>query len=179
MRKNFALAAMLVSLVSLSAFADDEDMGRCPGPDCKVKTKKVCFNLQCTYGDHHENETSIDPEGGHDRNCRAAATFVKAVTKDGGEVSDDSNSHNNPRFEVKCGKDSLTDNSARRFTTLLGTRIQREQGPFPAILLPRGALHSGSDNLAGFHVAKSVLEVDTGHKVKHLHGTCYIWTGNP
>jgi hypothetical protein len=179
--RAFALVGMVVfALSSGMVQADDsvinpnsgDDHRHCPGPDCKPKTKEVCFNLVCYYNDHKQ------PEGY--KNCRAAATFTKDVTLDGGEVEDDSNHKNNPQLEVSCGGSTLFfNNSARRFTNLLGTRIQGETGPFPAVLLPRGALHSGADNTSGDHTSPSVLELDTGSYLTRSKGFCHIWTGRP
>ncbi len=143
----------------------------CPEGNCEPKTKEECFNLVCHYKNKREH-------GGFER-CRAAATFVKDVTLDGGEVRDDSNKRNHPSFEVVCDSTPIYNNGAYRFTDLLGTRIQAQTGPHPAITLPRGALHSGTDGTSGDHISPSILEVDTENGVDRLHGQCYIWTGNP
>jgi len=90
-------------------------------------------------------------------------------------VDDESTGRENPTLVVTCDDRKVFNNSARRFTSLLGTRIQGETGPFPSILLPRGALHSGANNTSGDHVSDSILELDE-HR---LEGSCHIWTGFP
>lgn len=174
MKKTIS-TAMLALLFALPALATDRE-GDCDGRDgrdCKPKTKDVCFNLVCYYVDHK------NPKGY--RNCKASAVFDKAVTLDGGEFRDDSTSKNHPQFEVAC--DDLSpyhSNSALRFTSLLGTRIQAQTGPHPAISLPRGALHSGPDGFSGEHISRSVLEVDAGDEgLLKTDGVCFIWTGQP
>jgi hypothetical protein len=86
---------------------------------------------------------------------------------------------NNPKLEVVCDGETIFNNSARRFTGLLGTRIQGESGPFPALILPRGALHSGANGGSGPHVSKALIEIDDGRRVFQEEGRCHIWTGNP
>jgi hypothetical protein len=143
----------------------------CKDGKCTQPTKDECFNVSCSY----ENED----EHGIPHTCKAVSTFTKAVTLDGGEVEDDSTIHNNPSFEVSCDGQIIYNNSARRYTGLLGTRIQGETGPFPGIFLPRGALHGNAPDDAGYHVAVSYLQVDTPSVPARLRGQCEIWTGNP
>jgi hypothetical protein len=166
----FAFAGVALSLFAPSAFAEPDSLPDCPpGRACRVPSKEVSFNLVCYYNDRH------NPEGYE--NCKAAAKFQKDVTTDGGEVADDSTFKDNPQLEVSCGHSTLFNNSARRFTDLLGSRIQGETGPHPAITLPRGALHSGSDRTSGDHVSSSTLEIDIGTKLLRTQGICYIWSG--
>ena len=122
----FSMAAMTGSGV---ARAD----GDCPGHDCKPKTKPVCFNLVCHYRDKDNHDDM--------KSCTAASTFVKDVTVDGGEVVDDSDDQGqgpnlfddndqdrrNPTFQVNCDDKILFNNSAHRYTSLLGTIIQGEE----------------------------------------------------
>lgn len=166
---KLAIFSSLALLLGASmAFADDADS--CDGPNCRVPTRTTCFNVVCYYQSEMDNF----------KNCRASATFKKNVTKDGGEVADDSTFENNPRFEVQCDGKTIFNNSARRFTGMLGTRIQAEAGPLPAIFLPRGELHGdGYRGNAGDHVSMSYLELDTQNGPERLQGTCHIWTGAP
>ena len=168
MRKHVALLAGLFALTSGlgNAFADDEHHPPCR--DCQDPTRETCFNLVC----HYEFEGEGTP-----RHCTASTIFNKAVTRDGGEVQDDSNLSNNPRLEVSCDDKVVFANSARRYTDLLGTRIQGQTGPTPAILLPRGTLHSGSEGSNGGHYSRSILEIDTGQHFLRGKGKCFIWTG--
>ena len=148
--------------------------GQQPGcPDrCELPTQMACFNLVCYYNN------AENPDGY--KNCKVASRFNKLVTIDGGEVQDDSTIPDNPEFEVSCEDKLIYNNSARRFTDLLGTRIQGEAGPHPSITIPRGALHSGVHGTSGDHIAPSVFEIDTGsHGLLRTRGTCYIWTGVP
>jgi hypothetical protein len=167
---------MLLALGSTSAMAHDDDDnnhgGHCPGGrPCEPKKKDVCFNVQCDF------YNADNPVGF--RSCKAAARFHKNVTRDGGEIQDDSNSSNNPEFEVNCEGVQLYNNSSHRYTDLLGTRIQGQSGPFPAILLPRGSLHSGANGTSGDHVSPSILEIDSGSRIVRTYGSCHIWTGEP
>jgi hypothetical protein len=150
---------------------DRDDDRDCPGRECRPPTKTTCFNLVCYFDDEK------NPHGF--KSCKAAAKFNKRVTVDGGEVQDDSNLGDNPQFEVTCDNKILFNNSARRFTDLLGTRIQGETGPHPSISIPRGELHSGSDGRSGDHISPAVLELDTGNQLLRTRGQCYIWTGAP
>ena len=180
-----------ISAVGSLSFADegpgqqspgqDEHPGqghpRCPDGNCNPPTKSICFNLVCHY-----NFPGEGPDQGQHRegkSCKVAARFEKLVTIDGGEVTDDSTHPNNPELEVSCDNKMVYNNSAHRFTDLLGTRIQGEMGPHPAITLPRGALHAGAGESSGSHVAASVLELDTGRGFERARGTCFIWTGLP
>jgi hypothetical protein len=185
LRFSFTMAPAL-ALAAPAALADPRDEGRdCRdgrgGRDCKPRTKDACFNIVCYYKgkDHHDDD--VDADHGDFKSCKAAAKFVKAVTKDGGEVADDSDHRNSPELEVACDGQTLFlhNNSARRFTDLLGIRIQGLSGPHPAITLPRGALHTGPNGTAGSHVAPSTLELNLDSKVLRQRGVCYIWTGEP
>lgn len=179
MRMMIVLSALVLSLgASVSMASEAMDPHRpdphhpgCPGHGCEEKTKDVCFNVVCYY---HNPQ---NPPGY--KSCRAAAKFQKDVTLSGGEVEDDSNVKNNPELEVSCENTVLYNNSSNRFTNLLGTRFQGQTGPFPAVLLPRGALHSGSNGSSGNHTSSSILEIDSTHGQLKAQGSCYIWTGAP
>lgn len=181
MRSFVVLGILAMALGSSFAFANDggqqgggqQDGGQQGGPgcpDCAPETEEACFNLVCNY--------EFEPSSGV-RKCSVASTFVKDVTKDGGEVVDNSDWKNNPIFEVSCDGEKIFNNRARRFTDLLGTRIQGESGPTPAILLPRGQLHTSADGQGGGHYSRSVLELDNGHGFIRGKGSCFIWTGYP
>jgi hypothetical protein len=146
---------------------------------CKVPTRDVCFNLVCHYD--FDEDVKISGDEDHIRHCTAASTFRKDVTLEGGEVADDSGREddNNPTLEVSCNGRKIWGNSAHRYTDLLGTRIQGQTGPNPAITLPRGELHSGPDHRSGSHYSRSTLELDLGEKVVRAKGSCFIWTGAP
>jgi hypothetical protein len=144
-------------MISNLVIADD-----CKDKDknCPVPKKVVCFNILCNYQKRHD-------EKGKYESCRSAAKFQKWVAEDGREVRDNSARPYNPRFEVECDYMTIFNNSANRYTDRLGTRIQAKKGPYPATLLPRGALHEGH----GYSL--SALEVEG----QILRGHCYIYTG--
>lgn len=133
------------------------------------------FNLVCYY------RQPTNPQGF--QNCKAAASFKKHVTLDGGEIADESPDPSRPLsaeipfFKVECDNVSVYGGDrGRRFTDLLSTRIQALTGPKPAIYLPRGSLHVGQ------HISDSYLEIDTGlpdNDSLRTVGKCYIWTGAP
>jgi hypothetical protein len=128
----------------------------------------------CTYDFGHH--VVVNDDGHYARSCTVSATFRKDVTLDGGEVQDDSNGENHPQMQVECdGRVIFGPSGAHRFTDLLGTRIQGQSGPTPAVLLPRAALHSGADGQSGSHYSQSILEVG-GERAR---GSCFIWSGNP
>lgn len=167
--RSYAILGMLAFLIgSANAGIARADGDQCP--DCKPPTKPVCFNLVCSY--------QFDGWDKH-ASCKVAATFVKDVTKDGGEVTDDSQDDNNPRLEVSCDGIPIFNNSARRYTDLLGTRIQGQEGPDPAVTLPRGELHTGPDGISGGHYSYSTLELDDDTLRRSAKGSCFIWTGYP
>lgn len=139
-------------------------------PACHEKTKTVCLNLMCNYTFKY---------GDKERTCTAAAVFDKKVTKDGGEVSDVSGKDDAVKMEVSCEGYPIWNPPARRFTDLLGTRIQGQQGPDPAISLPRGVLHSSEEGKGAGHYSYSTLELNTQDGFKRAHGSCFIWSGNP
>jgi hypothetical protein len=183
MYKLAFVSIVLITMVSGFAKADDgSQQGPGQGPDqgpqqgqchdCQPKTKPACFNLVCYY----DNIQSPHDEFRH---CKAAATFNAPVTIDGGEFQSDSRDGNNPQLEVTCDGNVIFNNSAHRYTDLLGSRIQGETGPHPAILLPRGELHSGADDHSGDHQSPSTLQLDGQDGPVSAQGTCYIWTGNP
>ncbi|OFZ19478.1 MAG: hypothetical protein A2X94_09010 [Bdellovibrionales bacterium GWB1_55_8] len=131
----------------------------CTGKDCESVAKLVCFNLLCNY------EESA-PKARY-RKCESAARFEKWVTGDGSEIPDISEHPLNPEFEVACDDELLFNNSAYRYTDALGTRLQAQAGPYPATLLPRGALREGH------RYVLSTLELNG----QTLRGHCYIYTG--
>lgn len=149
--------------------------------ECKVPKKTVCFNVYCQFEDKKDSDDDReDADSLRDfHECTAAATFKKEVTVDGGEVVDDSNFENNPELNVVCRGNKIFNSSANRYTDLLGTRIQGESGPFPALLLPRGALSSGADNRSGDHVTFGSLELTLKKGLVHKKGKCFIWTKAP
>lgn len=120
---------------------------------------ETCFNAVCSY--------QREGEDGRYEKCQAAAVFRKWVTAEGDEIADKSAFPQNPMLEVECDQRVLHNNGARRFTDALGTRIQAQAGPYPAILLPRKALREGH------RYEPSALELDG----QHLRGYCYIYTG--
>lgn len=176
---------MLIFAFGINAGANDCECKpgeKCPPPKC---TKEECFNIICHYKSHNEKNDGYEK-------CQVAARFLKNVTLEGGEVEDSSEQPkdhhgNGPRegeppnnegphrdffdhqFEVKCDGHLIYNDGARRFTDMLGTRIQAETGPYPAILLPRGTLH------AGHHYAPSWLELGE----QNMRGSCYIYNGQP
>ena len=165
--KRFVLAFTLVALQgAVPAFADD-----CPNGNCEPRTRETCFNIQCTF----ENPNA---PAGYQR-CEVSAVFDKKVTLGGGEVRDDSSQRDNPEFQVTCDGSSVFNNSARRFTDLLGTRIQGETGPHPSLSLPRGALHTGAHGGAGSHYSPAALELNVLGQWIRTGGTCFIWSGAP
>jgi hypothetical protein len=107
--------------------------------------------------------------------------FVLLRTIDGGEVQDDSTDSNNPQMQVSCDGTSIFGPSGtHRFTDLLGTRIQGQMGPNPALLLPRGALHTGAEHdTSGSHYSQSMLELRGEDGPSRAYGKCFIWTGAP
>jgi hypothetical protein len=177
MRKLTYLAIFAVALAAGAARADDGGGDDCDGIHCRPRTRDVCFNVVC----HYDLDRDLGDRGdGHDegRHCKVAAEFVAPVTIGGGEVTSDSDERSAPRFEVTCDGKPVYNDSAHRYTDLLGTRIQGETGPHPAITLERGALHTGPDHDSGYHQSPSTLILeDEGVKVGH--GTCDIWTGAP
>jgi len=173
MKQLILLGVLSLSLALSSAFAqaaDAADVGiKDTCPNCTPPTKPVCFNLMCHY----------ESDGPTDKSCTASSTFIKNVTIDGGEVVDDSASPNNPTFEVSCDATTIYNNSSYRYTDLLGTRIQGQEGPDPALLLPRGELHSAAAGTNGGHYSDSILELSGPDGFHRVHGQCFIWTGNP
>ena len=162
--KHFLPLALFFAftLTPFKALADDKCKGgNCPPPLPPPKT--VCFNVVCTY-------KCENPKGGEFSTCQAAAKFEKWVTGDGDEIRDDSQYPDNPEFEVACDDQVLYNNSGRRFTDEQGTRIQAEEGPYPAILIPRGSLREGH------HYVLSALEL---FNQQQLQGYCYVYTGAP
>jgi hypothetical protein len=156
MLKPVTLMMMILALQSTSAFAGE----KCPdGKKCEEPPRQVCFNMLCTY-------QSDDPHARYQL-CHTAARFVKWVTNEGEEIFDDSEHPFNPEFEVECDEDLLFNEGARRFTDRLGTRIQSQTGPYPATLLPRGALHDGH--------RYEISTLEMGDEI--LRGYCYLYTG--
>src|SRR5690242_19757913 len=124
--RTLMLGMLIYAFGANLALANDAE-DNCHGPHCKPKTREVCFNVVCSFIDK-------DQPAGYE-NCRVASTFNKRGRLGGGEVEDDSVQATNPQLQVKCEGGTIFNNSARRFTDLLGTRIQGETGAFPALIL--------------------------------------------
>ena len=118
------------------------------------QNRTVCLNLLCNYE-------------GENQKCQAAAQLEKFVSLRGDEVEDRSEHPFHPEFEVACNDSLIYNGIGYRFTDALGTRIQAQSGPYPAILLPRGVLRDGHRYLI------SSLELGD----ENLRGYCYIYTG--
>lgn len=138
--------------------------------DCKDPDNLTCFNIYCRYEEsRHDDDKSDSFTDSHDsyEKCRAASQFKKNVGDDGSEIEDRSYPPFNPRMAVECDGSVIYNNSAHRYTDYKGTRIQAQHGPYPAILLPKGALRDDH------HYVRSVLELSD----QTLKGYCYIYTG--
>jgi hypothetical protein len=147
---------MLSSLIASSpARSEEELVEKCK--DCEPP-HEICFNAYCNY--------ARDDRYGFEK-CRAVSVFKKLVNADGSEIFDVSRRPNNPQFAVECDGRAIFNNSARRYTDYMGTRIQAETGPYPAILFPKRALSDGRGYVA------SSLELDG----QILKGYCYLYTG--
>jgi hypothetical protein len=165
--------------------------GLCVREPCEL-VKEERFNVVCNFRAHDQvSRLEFNSEAprvvpseternvAHNRmfkQCRVVTTFYKHVTVDGAEMNDESDLINNPWLEVRCDGLTVFNDRARRFTALLGTRIQGESGHFPCLQLPRGTLHSGSNGTSGAHVAQAFFEVDVGNFFFHGKGKCQIWT---
>jgi hypothetical protein len=144
----------------------DQDDGKQSEPK-----RKALFNLVCYY--KHE----ANPEGF--KTCKVVSRFEKAVTPDGGEVTDESPelsegqgaTPETPTFLVECNNARKWHLYGRRVTDLLSTTISATPGPLPAIYIPRAMLHVES------HISDSYLDIDTGVPENRLRlpGKCYIW----
>jgi hypothetical protein len=118
------------------------------------------FNVYCTY--------KLAAEGNNPGViCHSAAKFEKAVTANGGEIEDNSEYPKNPNFQVECDNEKIFNHPSRRFTDRQGTRIQAQTGPYPAIVLPQGAL------TVGRQAVKSTLEL----RDVAIPGACFVYTG--
>lgn len=156
MNTKLLLSVSIVLFVCVGVRADDKDDHKAPPP------RKVCFNVFCTYDARDQH--------GQDQyeKCHAGSTFTKWVRDDGDEIQDESADHDDdPKFEVECDGKPVYNNSAHRYTDWQGTRIQALQGPYPAIVLPEGALKDTHE------YAVSALELWD----QTLHGYCYVYTG--
>jgi hypothetical protein len=153
----------LASLLLLQTLANASEDGKDPG---KPHHEPVCFNLICKYSSKSPRE-GMPPSFDTPTTCRAAAVFTKDVTLDGGEILDTSDPNSNPDFEVECDEHVIFNDRAHRYTDIMGTRIQALTGPYPALLLPRGALR---DTRGYIH---SSLDLDG----RILSGYCYLYTG--
>lgn len=155
------LSAFGLLLSALIAQGNDQVSGSgCDGKNCK-KIKNSCFNVYCSF------KKDKDDKNNEEYSCQAAAQFDKAIFEDGKEVEDNSDVSNNPTFEIECKDNKIFNGTAHRYTDSQGTRIQAQVGPFPALVLPRGALHDGH----GYAV--TVLELGD----VSLRGSCYLYTG--
>jgi hypothetical protein len=151
------LAAVMASIaiVHSDARSDEEFVERCK--DCDPP-KEVCFNVYCNYA--REDRYGFEK-------CKAVSVFKKLVAADGDEIQDVSRRPQNPQLAIECDSRVIFNNSGRRYTDYLGTRIQAETGPYPAILLPKHALEEGR------RYVNSSLELDG----QFLKGYCYLYTG--
>lgn len=140
--------------ISLSS-ADDKN---CKDGNCHPSVRPVCFNVFCTF--------ERDGASQYDK-CQAASTFTHLVYDDGSEFYDNSSEVNNPTFEIQCDGNVLYNSSAHRYTDYLGTRIQAIPGPYPAIVLPQGALKEIR------HYSEASLEFAD----QQIKGSCYLYTG--
>jgi hypothetical protein len=158
-------------MISWNEFTNDDlnmtSMDKCKDGICPFPTKQVCFDMVCNY--KSKSRDSYDPRDSQYKTCRAAVRFQKWVGVDGREVWDTSTTPFNPEFEVECDHQLIYHSAGTRFTDELGTRIQAETSPYPAILLPKGALREGH------RYALSSLELDG----QALRGHCYLYTTNP
>ena len=182
--RRIAMMGLMTIVLAAAGTTRAQASGCEEGKDCKPETRDVCFNLVCFYHGKDVKDHGF-------KECKAASTFVKKVTVDGGEVADDGDrdrdddKRRNPTLEITCDDDPrpVYNNSAYRSTDLLGTVIQGQSGPNPSITLPRGELHTGSDNnLGGNHQSPSELTIEFGtahDDHEHMKGECTIWTGNP
>ncbi len=148
-------------LASANSFADK---GPEKGPVCKNPKdcegiRPVCFNVFCEY-------KSKDPHSTYNA-CSVGTIFWKDVSDSGKEIGDNSIQGNNPDFEVECDKSRIFNSSGHRYTDFMGTRIQAQIGPWPAITLPHGALADGH------RYVLSDLELGA----EKYRGFCYIYTG--
>jgi hypothetical protein len=161
---KYALLAqwgMMLLLVAAAKADGKSDCGKdCPPVPPPLPPRQVCFNLVCNY------DKGDGPGYGK---CQAAATFTKWVEADGSEIQDNSDSPQNPQFEVECDEQVLFNSSGRRFTDEQGTRIQAETGPYPSLLLPVRSLEDTH------RYVLSSLELTN----QTLSGYCYIWSGAP
>jgi hypothetical protein len=158
-----AVIAVFSSMALASRLASGDDKKFHP-------PHEVCFNVFCTY----ERQNVLDAQGGqgpHDgqfEKCHAASTFQKFVSDEGEEINDESaDRDDNPKFEVECDGKTVYNNSAHRYTDWQGTRIQALAGPYPAVVLGRGALRDTHQ----YEISALELWDQT------LHGYCYIYTG--
>lgn len=138
-------------------------------PGSASGSRSVFFKLECFHF-NPQAEVGI-------RKCKVGSTFEKKVSQDGWELIDDSVSSDHPTLDVNCEGWSRS-YSAKRFTNLLGTRLQNESDPFPSLGLPRGVLHSGNGPTSGNHVSTALLEIEIGAEIHSLPGVCYIWTNS-
>jgi hypothetical protein len=175
MALKIPLTAAALLMISSSALGDDKGPGQCqPGDKNCHPPREVCFNVFCTYEREGEQPQVHDEHDSYDR-CHAGSTFKKWVTDDGEEIEDNSADHDGHddkdrdviKFEVECDGQHLYNNSAHRYTDWQGTRLQALEGPYPAVVLPRGALKDTHQ------YAISALELWD----QTLHGYCYVYTG--
>lgn len=157
MKRKIGWLILVFILVSSRSVRSDDGLGKvCEGEKCQPRP--ACFNVFCTYG---------KDDDGHYSKCEASAAFTHAVSGDGDEIFDNSTQSDNPTFEVQCDQTVVYNGPAHRYTDRLGTRIQGIPGPYPAVVLPVGALREMR------HYSESSLEF----KDQRLSGSCYIYTG--
>lgn len=147
--KEYICLALAVLAVPASAFSRESvrppsgrdqrgDRGRqersprWPEEQEEQAKRSIVFNVFCRFYKEHAR--------GNKPICYAGARFNKAVGAHGGEVFDDSAYPESPQFEVECEGSTIHNSAGQRYTDRVGTRIQAETGPYPAIVLPSGAL---------------------------------------
>jgi hypothetical protein len=154
MHKSLIVAASLLS----AGYSYSPRAAECPGKDCPPpKPREVCFNVYCQFKKSDSSE----------QKCHAASRFIKAVNDDGSEIEDTATPDSFPVLEIECDERVIYNNGGHRFTDFTGTRIQSEAGPYPALVLPKGALREPH------HMSTARLELEE----ETYRGECYIYMG--
>lgn len=159
--KLFAVLLLITCFNSSNSFADgagDHEKEK----DKKPLPKPLCFTLFCIY--HRKADDHRGP-----MKCRAASDFKKNVAPNGDELWDNSMPGTHPSLEVECDHTLVYRSGGIRYTDWNGTRVQGTPGPFPAITLPREALHEGH------YYSYSFLQFED----QTLPGQCFIYTKAP
>lgn len=118
-------------------------------------SRETAFHIFCTY----------EKQEGRPQRCHTAALLRKTVRGDGEELLDNSALPRQTHFEAECDGALIFNGAAQRFTDHMGTRLQPETGPYPATVLPEGALRAGRRR------SQSVLELPDAA----LSGHCQIY----